>query len=386
MSLITRDVYIRLSAIYFFFFASVGIFLPYWSLYLQAQGFSASEIGELMAVLLGTWLLSPNVWGWLVDHFGHRTWLIQIASLLTILTFAGMYLSSDYLWMMLVMFVYGFFWHASLPQIEALTMSCLGENRHHYGRIRFWGTLGFGICILTTGYMLELFPIHILPSLVLVALLLTWLASLILPPDTSPSSHTNAQLETDKLSLHHKLRDPAVISILLLSFLVFFSQSPSQAFYGVYLESMGYSRKAIGWFGTLSIVSEVLILLFLSRLLQLFRLRLIFMTGIALHFPGLLLFGYQADVLFLMLLAHVCLAAGNAFFNATAIMLIHQYFTGRLQGRGQALFMSAGVGAGLMIGALLNGHIWEMTDPHTMFGLAACVAAIAWLIAYWRVQ
>ncbi len=46
--------YWRLSGFYFFFFASLGVLVPYWGLYLKSLGFSALEIGQLVALLLAT--------------------------------------------------------------------------------------------------------------------------------------------------------------------------------------------------------------------------------------------------------------------------------------------------------------------------------------------
>ncbi|HHJ80569.1 MAG TPA: MFS transporter, partial [Candidatus Tenderia electrophaga] len=54
--------YWRFSNFYFFFFASIGVLVPYWSLYLKSLGFGPAEIGELMAVIMATKIVAPNVW------------------------------------------------------------------------------------------------------------------------------------------------------------------------------------------------------------------------------------------------------------------------------------------------------------------------------------
>ena len=64
--------YWRLSGFYFFYFAFIGAFAPYWSLYLQSLEFNALQIGVLMSLLLITRIFSPSVWGWLADHTGKR--------------------------------------------------------------------------------------------------------------------------------------------------------------------------------------------------------------------------------------------------------------------------------------------------------------------------
>jgi PPP family 3-phenylpropionic acid transporter len=64
--------YWRLSGFYFFYFASLGVLVPYWSIYLEWLNFSAGEIGELTAILLATRIFVPYIWAWIADHKGHR--------------------------------------------------------------------------------------------------------------------------------------------------------------------------------------------------------------------------------------------------------------------------------------------------------------------------
>ena len=120
--------YWRLSSFYFFYFASLGTLVPYWGLYLKSLGFDAVAIGSLMAILMATKIVAPNLWGWLADHLGHRMRIVQLASLLALLSFLGMFAVSGFWGVALVMVFYSFFWNASLPQFEAVTFNYLGDR------------------------------------------------------------------------------------------------------------------------------------------------------------------------------------------------------------------------------------------------------------------
>ena len=74
--------YWRLSAFYLFYFATLGALVPYWGLYLKSLGFSAAEIGELLAILMATKFVAPNVWGWIADHRGRRMAIVRLASVI----------------------------------------------------------------------------------------------------------------------------------------------------------------------------------------------------------------------------------------------------------------------------------------------------------------
>ena len=101
--------YWRLSGFYFFYFASLGALIPYWGLYLKSLQFSVVEIGELVAIMMATKVVAPNVWGWIADHTGQRMNLVRLACLLSILAFAGVFLARGYWWMALVMSLFSFF-------------------------------------------------------------------------------------------------------------------------------------------------------------------------------------------------------------------------------------------------------------------------------------
>lgn len=76
-------------------------------------------------------------------------------------------------------------------------------------------------------------------------------------------------------------------------------------------------------------------------------------------------------------------AASFGVFHAVAITLIHRFFTGRHQGRGQALYSSLGFGAGGAVGSLYAGYLWGAAGggAGAAFVTAAALAATALLIA-----
>src|SRR3990170_7112700 len=67
-----KNYYWRIAGFYFFYYSFVGMFSPYWSLYLKSIQFSAIEIAILMSIQPVTRMIAPNIWGWLADHTGER--------------------------------------------------------------------------------------------------------------------------------------------------------------------------------------------------------------------------------------------------------------------------------------------------------------------------
>jgi len=181
MSPFTTTPYWRLSGFYFFYFASLGVFVPYWGLYLQWHGFLAQEIGELTAIFLGTRIIAPNIWGWIADHHGQRMKIVRSASIIGTVFFSAILLNNSYLWIAVVMLLFSIFWNATLPQFEANTLQHLGEQTHHYSKIRLWGSIGFIIAVSILGVLFETISIEAMPIALIITMTGIFLVSITVP-------------------------------------------------------------------------------------------------------------------------------------------------------------------------------------------------------------
>jgi PPP family 3-phenylpropionic acid transporter len=72
-------------------------------------------------------------------------------------------------------------------------------------------------------------------------------------------------------------------------------------------------------------------------------------------------------------------------YHASAIQLIHRYFIGRHQGRGQALYSSLSFGAGGALGSFYSGLTWDTIGPQVTFAISAVIAFIAMLVAWFYI-
>ncbi len=369
--------YWRLSGFYLFYFASLGALVPYWSLYLKSLGFSSLQIGQLMAILMATKIVSPNIWGWIADHTGKRMAVVRLGSLLAIVTFGGVFFVDSYWGLALVMLLFSFFWNAALPQFEATTLSHLGEHTHRYSMIRLWGSIGFILTVAGLGPLLDWSGAIILPPVLLGLFLAIWGSSLIVPEREVEHPAIGIQ------PLSRIIRRPEVMALLVVCFLMQASHGPYYTFYTIYMEEFGYSRGVIGQFWALGVIAEVVIFLIMSPLVRRFGLRSLMLWTAALTALRWLLTGALPESLGIMLFAQLLHAASFGVFHATAIALFHKFFIGRHQGRGQALYSSLSFGAGGAFGALYSGMAWDSLGAELTYGLAALLAAAAGVIT-WR--
>ncbi|MDX1810462.1 MAG: MFS transporter, partial [Gammaproteobacteria bacterium] len=192
MTQISTRLYWQLSGFYLFYFASIGTLIPYLGLYLQSHQYTAPQIAMVFAIIMGTKIIAPNIWGWLADKQGKRIQIIRIASLLSLIIFAGVFISMDYGWILVVMMAFSFFWNANLPQFEATTLSHLGKNTQRYSSIRMWGSLGFVLLVAVLGSLFEQHGVASFPYIVCGLLLGIWLFGLSTPEATGVIHHEDS--------------------------------------------------------------------------------------------------------------------------------------------------------------------------------------------------
>ncbi|MDG4607254.1 MAG: MFS transporter [Candidatus Contendobacter sp.] len=376
--MLTLGLYVRLSGFYLFYFAALGVLIPYWGLYLQALGFDPARIGELTAIPQATKLVAPNLWGWLADRSGWRMRMVRWACLATALSFAGVYAAGNsYLGLALVGLLFSFFWNAALPQFEAITLNHLGEHTHRYSQVRLWGSVGFVVAAVGVGFLVQDWGIGIVPALMLGLFGVLWLNSLLV------SERSAAPRDQAAPRFGRVLRQPAVIAFFTACFLNQAAHGAYYGFFSLYLEGCGYSRESIGLLWGLGVTVEVGMFLLMHRLLPRFGPRRLMLVALALAALRWWLIGHFARELPILLFAQTLHAFSFGVFHAVSMHLLHQFFPGSLQGRGQALYSSLSFGAGNAVGSLAAGYVWQGLGATAMFDLATALGALGWWVA-WR--
>jgi PPP family 3-phenylpropionic acid transporter len=378
MSSSHKNYHWRIAGFYFFYFAFVGMFAPYWSLYLKSIRFDAVQIAILMSVQPVMRMLAPALWGWLADHTGNRQQVVRLAALGAALTYLGVFYTTEFYGLLLVIAVMSFFWSASMPLVEATTLTYLGKHSAHYGRIRSWGSVGFIVTVLGLGYAFDYIAIAwILWAGVVIKFGILAFARQI-PPAEVLAHHTDSQPVT------RIVLQPQVLALFGACFLMALAHGPYYTFYSIYLVEHGYAKSAVGWLWALGVICEIGVFFLMPWLMRRYSLAQILVASMMLAVLRFLLIGWFVDTLPLLLLAQVLHAATFGSFHASGVALVHQFFQGRHQSKGQALFGSVTYGAGGVAGGLLSGPLWQHWGASAMFTLSSLAALLGVLLMLWK--
>lgn len=375
-----KNYYWRIAGFYFFYYAFIGMFAPYWSLYLKSIHFDAVEISILLSVQPVMRMIAPNLWGWLADHTGKRLYVLKIAATLSAVFYMGVFFTTSFWGMLLVLALMSFFWSASMPLVEATTLSYLGKHSARYGRIRSWGSIGFIMTVVGLGYAFD----HIAIAWLLWAGLVCEVGILLFSrqiPHTEVVAH-----HTDTLPIKHIVLKPRVLALLGACFCMSMAHGPYYTFYSIYLVEHGYTKSAIGGLWALGVICEIAVFFIMPSLANRFGYTRILLVSFACAVLRFMLIGWYVDILLVLLIAQVLHAATFGAYHAASVGLVHEFFKGRHQAKGQALFGSLTYGAGGMVGGLASGPLWERLGASMMFSASALAALLGMALMIWKLR
>jgi len=370
----------RLGIYYFAYFTYVGAFVPYFSLWLAAQGFGAAQIALVLAMPPIARVFAPALWGWLADKGGRQREIVVFAAFAVLLGFAALYAVRGVFGVALVMLGLSVLAAGAMPLVEAATLAATQGQAGRYGPIRLWGSIGFILAVLATGAWLDRHGAETVLDIVVLLAAVVCAAAFGIPararpPEAAPAERIGAVLgRSDVLAFFGACMCMSV------------AHGALYAFYSIYLEAAGYSKAMIGVLWTLGVVAEVVVFLRLPQLMRRFSLRTLLIASFACAALRFAAIGWAVDWLAVLIVAQLLHAATFGAFHAASIAAVHRLFPGRIAVRGQALYSSLTYGVGGAAGTLIAGWTWVEVGPSSSFAVCALFGALGAGLVAWRVR
>ena len=360
---------------FFAYYAYVGAFTPYASLYFVDKGICAGEIGILMSLMQVTRIFGPNLWGWMADHMQQRVVVLRVTAVAALLVFSGMFVGTGFIQFFALMLLLNTCTSAQGPLSEALMLSEMQGDLTQYGRLRLWGSVGFILAVTCGGKLLDWQGISLMPWLCWGLLGLVLLASLWM--QESPHEIVHHALPSVRMLL---LR-PEVSAFFTSTFMMVAAHSALYVFYSLYLAQLGYNKTVIGLMWSLGVVAEIVFFYFQAPIFRRFGIKTLMLASLIIAIGRFLMLGLGAQSLICLLFAQILHAATFAAHHSASVLRMQRWFSGPLQARGQALYISISYGLGGSFGGLLLSLFWNDTNGRAVFFAAAMLAAIGWLAA-----
>lgn len=360
---------------FFAYYAYVGAFTPYASLFFADRGMGAAEIGILMSLMQVTRIFGPNLWGWVADHTQRRVTVLRVTAVAALIVFGGLVVGSGFTQFFIVMLLLNTSTSAQGPLSEALMLSEMKGDLTHYGRLRLWGSIGFIVTVTAGGKLLDWQGISAMPWL-------SWgLLGLVLLASLRMKETPHQQVHRSLPSVRSLLLRPEVAAFFTSTFMMVAAHSALYVFYSLYLAQIGYSKTVIGLMWSLGVIAEIVFFYFQAPIFRRFGVRVLMLTSLTIAIGRFLLIGFGAQSLFWLLFAQLLHSATFAAHHSASVLSMQRWFAGPLQARGQALYISISYGLGGSFGGLLLSAFWNDIDGRAVFFAAAALASLGWIAA-----
>ncbi|MBF0610316.1 MAG: MFS transporter [Magnetococcales bacterium] len=362
-----RRTYWILASLYALHFGVLGIWIPYWPLYLAGLGLSLSDIGLLTSVSQGIKVLGPLIWGRLADR-GERKRVFILSSLFTWITFCLYLAGSDFTFLLLVTLLYSISTPVSL--IDTIAMDVVQKRGGQYGRIRLWGSISFILFAMALGPVTERWGLSTVLWSIALLLFLAVLLALFTPDEQTHRPHD--------ATAPGWLKQKGVVWFMIGSFFMQFSHGAYYGFMSLHLEENGYSKTVIGLLWSLGVIAEVAVMHYAQHVLARYSLSRVLSFSIA---TAWLRWSLYALTIWqpLLLFGQTLHAFTFGAYHIAAMQRVHQ--TAPLHGRAtaQALYGSLSFGLGGSLGLLASGSLYHAFGATAMFSLMALAAFLGWL-------
>jgi PPP family 3-phenylpropionic acid transporter len=364
----------------FLYYGFIGCFISYLAVYLAAKGFDSIEIGAVFAI----YTIARVLFGQIVAHLSDlkqdhlsffRLGLIGAMAFLILCLF----IPNNY-WFLLVIVLSLSCFMSVVSQLELLCLDAANSNTNLYNRVRFFGSLGFVICAIFIGQLLDTFSSVVVVYFGLAVLLAGYF-------NTKKMMNFQSQNE-DKSSLNdflNKCISPVFISFLVASILLHISFAPFVGFFTQYLSINGYQGVEVGVLFSLGAVAEMVLFLYAGFILSRFGVRNLLIFGFLISAVRWYLQGRYIDNLTIVILTQCIHAFSFGLMHSVSVHFLRRYFEPAQQGRGQFMYFGAAFGLGTAIGSWITGLTWQDgLGSQLTFTWAAIIclvgALVIWLV------
>ncbi len=366
------------------YYAYAGIFSAYLPLYLKELGFATFAIAILSTVNNITRCIGPYAWGWLGDHSGKRLAIVRVSCVAALMFSAVLFAPATFAMFFIGLLAMCLATSSMTPLTESLLIARLqleqGVDWGAYGRLRLWGSIGFSVAVIASGWWFERAGISWFAASISALLCVLMMSSMSLPSDTE-------SMNTDKppraLPL---LRSPVIAGFYAACFFMVASHTGLYVFFSLYLDQLGYSKFVIGLLWAAGVMFEIAWFYFQGHALKHVRLQTLWVVACAIAALRFAMIGALGQFLIVLIIASAAHFLTFAAHHTASMAFITRHFQGSMANRGMALFTMIAYGFGGVLGGLAGGKVAQAHGYGAVFYLSAALALIATLLSWWVVR
>ncbi|KAA0546053.1 MFS transporter [Bacillus sp. BGMRC 2118] len=369
-----------MSARFFSFFMTWGIFLPYWSGWMiYTKGISVSEASVIMSFgLLARGLSTLFAFPYLSRKVSSRVLLhiAGIGSFIAILCYIPVHSFTGLLVVTIMLHV---FYPVLMPALDSVaSLLVQSKQLRHYGKSRQWGSIGF----VSMGIILTIFTGLLGEEVIYWALLLGILGFVYLGFMRAPGVLTESPKTDEKTqtSLFHLFRIKHFGLVLLIVILLQAAHATYYNYGYIFLQDIQAPIYLIGLIINIAVIAEIIFFSMADKKLAHFSVGfLLTLAAIGSSVRWILVFAFPNVIVFSVaqILHAFSFAMAHYAFMKYLIHNIPQSQVPKAQGIYSALALSWSTA----IFTIFGGYLYEIEPRYAFIGMIVCTLP-AMLIAF----
>jgi PPP family 3-phenylpropionic acid transporter len=337
-----------------------------FSQYFDQIGFSATQIGILMAILPVVTLFVNPFWFKMGEKFTEKKVYVVLA-LMTAFTIWGVFVFEGFISKLIFFSVASVFYASVIPLGESRIITSLKIKKRLYGRVRLWGTIGFGTTAVLIGMLVKtgFYNVFLVFSVVMLLSL----------PFLKYFSFSDTKKAEDKKQKEHEGK--GTFSTFLLLTAGMFCGVTMNAFHNTFIPVLtrekGFDVSTVGIVFMAMAFSEIPFLLYADKIVK--RLGYLPVLTAGIFFEGL-------RIILVTLSGSLITLIFSEFFHGVTYILVYfslftyiHYELPKSQiTRAQSIFWMVRSGLTYITGSLLGGFLIDMLTSITAFRLMGIFA------------
>ncbi len=361
------------SAIMFTYFAASAILFPLFTLYLS-RSFTPDQIGILMAIVPVSMIFFQPIWGKIASRFEIQPILVLNLSLAAV-SAVGLIFVKTFIEYFIVLSIYSVFVVSILPLIDALVLS---TDSKHYGNIRLWGSIGYGLAVFFNGTFKSnllgfwSFILHICFLIITIIFVLNI-------PRVPLSKVTRNNKRDSSGKKPSPFLNKQFLVMVTASLMLGITTKAYDSFFPIGLTALHASDLLLGSSWIIEIIPEVIIFIILDKLDSKVPSKIIMVTGIfiwALRMAILSIF----PVLWVWISTQPLNSLAFCFWYFGTNKTLNTTLTSDQRIQGISIFWAITYGVGGVVGSLISGFIVNKFGIPILFGFISACCFIAFLL------
>ncbi len=372
-----RSSLFNLKGILFSYYAIQAVLLPYLPSYFGEQGYSAVQIGWLMNIGPFMAMFAQPVWGIISDRYRTLKRIIVLLWGLTIVSSLGLFFQDSFAAAFLFVLLLYFFMYPAVPLIDNLIVKSVHGSGKSYGSVRLWGSIGFCVVALTSGYALEsIGGVDSIKYLFWGLWIIPFLLIARLREDPSPN-HRPMQFK-DLTILYRNRR---LLWFLLLVLVVSIPHRMNDVMISLVLIDLGATAKGLGMAWFFAAASEIPTFALLGRYLYRYNEMTIMLLAALLYTVRWFVVGAveNPNILIALQASH---SITFAVFWIAAIQYLVRLVPEEFGSTGQAILSSIFLGLAGIVGGIGGGWIMDVWGKAYLYNTGAAICLLGALLMY----